>query len=102
MTEKKIQDDVRKALNLDGRCRVTRYSVGFDAVNKVRYGNVGWPDLIGVLRNGVAFCVEVKTPTGRVSPEQEAFWRAARKWGVRGGVARSVSEALTLLHEACK
>lgn len=98
--ETALMREIRAALNATGRCRVVRYSVGYDATNKVRYGNPGWPDLIGVLRSGRAFMVEVKTSTGRLRPEQEAFWRAARAWGVTGGVARSVPEALALLAAA--
>jgi hypothetical protein len=92
---------IREAINRDGRARLVRYHAGFDVVNKVKYGMVGWPDLIGVLRNGRCFCVEVKTPTGRLSREQVAFWAAARKWNVAGGVATSVAEALALLEAAC-
>jgi hypothetical protein len=106
MTESRIQQDIRKALNSslgpDGRprVRVMRNSVGYDPVNRVRYGMVGSPDLIGVLRDGRCFAVEVKSAHGRVSPEQQAWWRAAKQWGVLGGVATSVAEAMALLEDA--
>lgn len=101
MRESDIQAAIREAINRDGRARVVRYTVGFDAEKCVKYGNPGWPDLIGVLRDGRAFCIECKRPGQRLRPEQEAFWRSARAWGVRGGVATSVSEALALLDAAC-
>jgi hypothetical protein len=101
MRESQILADIRAALNRDGRCRVVRYSVGFDATNRVRYGMPGWPDLIGVLRDGRAFCIEVKAPHGRLSTDQAAFWVAAHNWNVAGGVARSVEEAMALLEAAC-
>ena len=99
--ETKLMHEIREAINRDGRARLVRCQVGYDPVNRVRYGNVGWPDLIGVLRDGRCFCVEVKTPNGRLSKEQKAFWIAARKWGVCGGSARSVDEAMALLEAAC-
>jgi len=83
------------------RVRVIRNHVGFDSEHKCRYGlGIGSPDLIGVLRGGRVFAVEVKTPIGRLSPEQKAWWQAASKWAIAGGVARSVDEALELLDEA--
>jgi len=92
---------IRKALNDTGRVRVVRNSVGFDREHKSRYGlGVGSPDLVGALRGGRAFGCEVKTPTGRLSPEQRAWWRAAHAWGIQGGVANSVDQALALLDEA--
>ena len=98
--------DIREALNtardVDGkyRVRVVRNSVGFDEVHKVMYGQKGSPDLWGVLRGGIAFGCEVKTPEGRASKYQRAWWRAARMWGWRGGFARSVPEAMALLDAA--
>jgi hypothetical protein len=80
--ESQIQADIRAALNRDGRCRLLRNSVGFDHEKKVRYGlGVGSPDIIGVLRDG-------------------AWWVAAKKWGVQGGIATSVDEAMGLLEQA--
>lgn len=100
--ESTIQAQIRATLNRDGRCRLFRNSVGYDAGNRVRYGlSTGSPDLVGVLRNGICFAIECKTPRGRLSPEQAAWWRAAAKWGIRGGVAHSVEEALQLLEAAC-
>lgn len=101
MSETEIMSDIRKALNATGHVRVVRNAVGFDSDHKCRYGlGVGSPDLIGTLRGGRCFAVEVKTPRGRLSPEQAAWWHAASAWGVAGGVARSVPEALALLDAA--
>lgn len=101
--ETKIQRAIREAINRSGHALVARNNVGFDAGNRIPYGlGRGSPDLVGTLRNGVCFCIEVKTPAGRLSREQQAWWRAARKWGIRGGVARSVPEALALLSEAMR
>jgi hypothetical protein len=100
--ESQIQADIRKALNLDGRVRLVRNSVGFDATNRVRYGQPGSPDLWGPLKNGRLFAIECKTEHGRLTTDQAAWWIAARKWNVQGGVARSVAEAMALLNAACE
>lgn len=93
--------NVRLALNRTGRVRVVRNNVGLDQTTGVRYGlGNGSPDLVGTLRGGASFCLEIKTPRGRVSDDQEAWWRSARQWGVRGGIARSIEEAFALLAEA--
>ena len=41
--------------------------------------------------------VEVKTPKGRTTPEQDRFLQAVRNAGGIAGVARSPAEALSLL-----
>jgi hypothetical protein len=88
-------------LNLTGRCRLIRNNVGVDKIMGVRFGlGVGSPDLVGVLRNGICFCIETKVPGGRIRPEQAAWFRAAYKFGVRGGVARSLAGAFQLLADA--
>lgn len=77
----------------------------------VRFGLCpGSSDLIGVTpvtiteemvgKNiGVFTAIEVKTPKGRVSAEQERFLAAVRRAGGIAGVARSVQDALSLLSE---
>jgi hypothetical protein len=60
---------------------------------RITYGlGVGSPDLFGAL-SGRAFGLELKTPTGRSSPEQERWAYAARGRGVEVVVVRSVEEA---------
>lgn len=63
---------------------------------------VGWkpvtitPDMVGK-KVAVFIGVEVKTPQGRVSKEQEQFIEHVNKKGGIAGVARSVQDALDLL-----
>lgn len=57
----------------------------------------GSSDLIGWTSTGKFLAVEVKTPTGRTTPEQEAFISAVRKSGGVAFVARSAEEAISLL-----
>lgn len=63
---------------------------------------VGWrtvtvtPDMVG--RRLAVFCsIEVKTPTGRLRPEQQAWLGVVAGAGGVAGVARSVSDAEALL-----
>ena len=56
----------------------------------------GVSDLI-VLHNGRAFCLEVKTGTGRQSAEQVTFQTAVERIGVPYQVVRSVDEAIETL-----
>lgn len=54
------------------------------------------PDMVGQTV-GVFTAVEVKTKTGRVSPEQLQFIEAVRAAGGIAGLARSPADALELL-----
>ena len=55
----------------------------------------GIPDLICVLPPGGRACyIEVKTPTGKVSPEQEEFLIKARAAGAVAFVARSIQDVI--------
>jgi hypothetical protein len=58
----------------------------------VRFGPKGSPDIHGYLKNGRALFVEVKRPSGRVSPEQQAFIERATANGAMAFVARSVDD----------
>lgn len=60
-------------------------------------GGVGGSDLIGWTRDGRFAAIEVKTPTGRVRPEQQSFIDAVIKAGGRAGVARSVDDVIRIL-----
>lgn len=62
-------------------------------------GGVGGPDLFGAVA-GRALGLELKSPTGRVEPEQIAWHEAARGKGVRIAVVRSMSEARAAIEEA--
>ena len=45
---------------------------------------------------GVAAFIEVKTPTGRIRPEQQHFIDFMRSIGARAGIARSVEQAVNI------
>jgi hypothetical protein len=58
----------------------------------------GGADLVGILKpSGRFLAVEVKTPSGRQTPEQVAWQRAVESAGGMYVVARSVAEALAAI-----
>ena len=65
---------------------------------------IGWttrtitPDMVGQ-PVAVFTSIEVKTPTGRVSPEQRQWLEAVQAAGGIAGVARSVDDALRIVTE---
>lgn len=97
--ERNVQALILMALSEAG-CLVWRQDTGaYKAPDGrlIRYGLCkGSSDVIGVAKDGRFLAVEVKTETGRVSPEQVAFLDAVRRAGGRAGVARSVADALSI------
>ena len=65
---------------------------------------IGWrtvtvtPDMVGQ-RIAVFTSIEVKTPTGRLGPEQQQWLDAVQAAGGIAGVARSVDDALRIVTE---
>lgn len=57
----------------------------------------GGADIIGIAPGGRFIAVEVKTPTGRIRPEQNLFLQRVREAGGIAGIARSVEDALDLI-----
>lgn len=112
MSETAILQDIRLALGQTPGLRVFRQNVGAikDRNNRlVRYGLctgsadlIGWqsvvitPDMVGQ-RFARFVSIEVKTPTGRLSPEQETWQAAVQKAGGIAVVARSVEDVRFLL-----
>lgn len=94
-----ILAECRLALSKAG-CMVWRNNVGvlMDRNGKpVSFGlHKGSSDLIGMTPTGQFLAIEVKTATGRVSPDQANFIRAVIAQGGRAGVARSAAEAVAI------
>lgn len=66
---------------------------------------IGWrtvvvtPDMVGQpIAQFVS--IEIKTPTGRVTPEQRNWLHAVRKAGGIAGIARSAQDALRIVTES--
>ena len=92
-----LQDRIRLALN-HPEAIWWRNNCGYDATNRVRYGvgSPGGSDLIGMFRGRSVFA-EVKTPTGRLSPDQVRFQNLVTSKGGLYVVLRSVEDAQALL-----
>jgi hypothetical protein len=106
MTEAQLTAAILDALSRSGRGMFFRNNTGKlqDARGRwVTFGlGVGSPDIVGISSDGPGGVgrfvgIEIKTETGRVSPEQAAWLGAARKAGALVGVVRSVREALALV-----
>lgn len=105
MSESRLLAEIREALG-DARDLVLwRNNAGAlrdDAGRQVRYGlAVGSADLVGILApSGRLFALEVKTPTGRVSPDQVRWAKLAESMGAFVRTVRSVDEARKALADA--
>lgn len=94
--EARLQNQILLALGALPGVAVWRNNVGqaIERGRRVRYGlAVGSADLIACV-DGRFCAIEVKTPTGRVRPEQKRWLEAVRKIGGVAVVARSVGDAL--------
>jgi hypothetical protein len=100
MTETALMHRIQLALSEAGHV-CFRANVGTFRTQDGRWFSTGLPpgfsDLFGFTTAGRPFFFEVKTPTGRVRPEQDAFIAAMRSHGVIAEVVRSVDEALTFV-----
>lgn len=103
MTEEHIiQNKIREALS--PYAVIFRANVGSGFTYDGRHFDTGLPkgfsDLFGFRKSdGKAIFIEVKTPTGRVSPEQKNFIKRMKELGAVAGVCRSSEEALLLICE---
>jgi hypothetical protein len=111
--ETTLQQQIRLALGTNPDVRAFRNQVG--SLPDPRTGRlvtfglargsadlIGWrtivvtPDMVGQ-RIAVFTSIEVKTPTGRVRPEQQAWLDVVLRGGGIAGIARSVTDAQLLL-----
>ena len=109
--EQTIQQHIRLACSI-GSCRLFRNNTGtLRDINgrPVSFGLckgsadlIGWtsrtitPEMVGQ-QVAIFTSIEVKTPTGRVRPEQKTWMGAVAAAGGIAGIARSVGEAMDLL-----
>jgi hypothetical protein len=111
--ETTLQQQIRLAVGTNPNARMFRNQVG--SLPDPRTGRlvtfglargsadlIGWrtvvvtPEMVGT-RLAVFTSIEVKTPTGRIRPEQQAWLGAVHGAGGIAGVARSVPDALAIL-----
>jgi hypothetical protein len=111
--ETTLQQQIRLALGTNPDARIFRNQVG--SLPDPRTGRlvtfglargsadlIGWrtvtvtPDMVGQ-QLAVFTSIEVKTPTGRIRPEQQAWLDVVLRGGGIAGIARSVTDAQLLL-----
>ncbi len=82
-------------------CWVERMNSGAVKVGTrfIRFGFVGCADLIGMLTDGRFLACEVKSKTGRLSPEQTAFLSQINNNGGIGFVARNCADVFRELKQ---
>ena len=100
MTESDIQNAIRLRLSEMGFA-VFRTNVGKVRMPDGRWFNPGLPKghpALYAVRSGKIYYIEVKTPTGKVSAEQEHFIATMRdRYGCVAGIVRSVQDAEELV-----
>ncbi len=111
--ETDLQQRIRLALGTRSDLRLFRNQVGQlpdpRTGRPVQFGLargsadlIGWrtititPDMVG-RQLAVFTSIEVKTPTGRVRPEQHAWLSAVQGAGGIAGIARSISDASQII-----
>ena len=104
-SENRIQSEILIALSQRGH-RVWRSNAG--KLQDARTGTWikllprGFSDLFGFKSDGTAIFIEVKTPVGKLRPEQIKFRDAVMEYPVIYGVARSAQEAVDIVENGSK
>lgn len=104
MTEKseaQIQSEILLEFGTGHGLVLWRQNTGAAKINGqlVRFGTPGQADLSGVLDGGRALFVEIKSTTGRQSPQQRKFQAAVERRGALYILARSVQDVHDALAE---
>ena len=84
MTEQQIQTDIKTYLEYKGFFVFKIHQQG-------KYCFRGISDLIAV-KDGITIFVEVKTPTGKLRPEQMSFMEQIQNHGAKYIIARSLDD----------
>jgi hypothetical protein len=92
--EKAIQNDILRAFGTLPAIRLWRANVGVARVGTrvIRFGIPGQADLTGILPDGRRLEIEVKSATGRQTPEQLAFQNMIERFNGIYILARSTND----------
>jgi len=114
MTEHTLQNQIRVALSDYGICFRTNAGrfwqgkrVWSNEYNQYVLTDLkpvaglpkGFSDTLFIGDNGKIAFIEIKTPKGRVRPEQEHFLDTMRGKGYKAGIARSVEDAIRIIND---
>lgn len=101
--ESEILAEVLLAVGSRPDCRVWRANTGAARTREgrlIRFGMKGQADILGLCAGGRLLAIEVKTATGRLRPEQEAFRDLVVRFGGLWILARSAEDAVAQLEAA--
>jgi hypothetical protein len=102
VTESQLQDRARLIFGADPAICLWRNNCGVAEIrgHKIRFGvgNPGGADLLGLFR-GRFIAVEIKTATGRQTPEQRLYQQCVERHGGLYFIVRSENDAGALLAE---
>lgn len=101
-TEATIQSEIMLAVSREGHSvwRSNAGTVRSMQGHVVKLFPEGFPDLVGFRKtDGKFFCIEVKTPNGRLREAQKRFATFAESKPIIYGIARSAEEAIELIQE---
>lgn len=101
--EGRLLSEIRLALGAEPDVTLWRISPSAptEGARVLRTAPIGIADLCGILApTGRWFCLEVKTPTGRMRPEQIQWAELVRSRGGFAATVRSVDEARAALQRA--
>ena len=101
-SERQIQNEVLRAFGTKSWARLWRANVLAARMGNrfVRAGVRGQADLTGILRGGIRLEIEIKSPTGRQSPDQRNFQQLIERFGGIYVLARSVQDVRRALAHA--
>lgn len=94
MTEFEIRDQIVSFLEKKGIMCWKDPKPAFKPGKRAFKKSNGVPDILGILNDGTFLGIEVKTPEGRVRPEQTEFMENAITKGAMCFIARSVDDVI--------
>lgn len=99
LPERDIQNEIMRVFGTRSDMRLWRSNVvvAHKGGRTVRSGIVGQADLSGIIAGGIRLEIEVKSPTGRQSPEQAAWQKMIERFGGIYVLARSVEDVWAAL-----
>ena len=102
LTEAELLRQILLAIGSRPDVRLWRKNVGaaMSGGRFIRFGTPGAADLLGLLQGGRFLAIEVKSATGRLTPEQRAWGEMVQRFGGTYLVVRSVEEAVSAVEEA--
>ena len=102
MTECQVLNVILREFGTRPDMRLWRANAGAVRIGRrfIRFGVPGQADLTGVLTGGRRLEIEVKSPTGRQTPDQRAFQAMIERFGGVYVLARAVEDVRRAINAA--